>query len=63
MLETYGSDMSGFSEAGSVWAAELTANILCPAANMVGSWYEGCIQLGQLNDVSLRDLIEISGEV
>jgi len=48
MLETYGSDMTGFSAGGFVWASEATFNILAPAANIVGSYYRGTIQYGQL---------------
>lgn len=43
MTEVYGSDLTGFSSGGYVWASELTANILTPAANLVGSYYRGTI--------------------
>jgi len=43
MLEVYGSDMTGFSSGGFVWAAEMEVNILCPRANLVGSYYSGTI--------------------
>jgi len=43
MLETYGSDMTGFSAGGFVWASEATFNVLAPAANIVGSYYRGTI--------------------
>ena len=48
MLEVYGSDMTKFSAGGYVWASEATFNILAPAASIVGSWYRGTIQYGQL---------------
>jgi len=68
MLETYGSDMSGFSAGGFVWASEATFNVLAPAANLVGSYFKGTLQYGQLpsnpeSGLSLRQLIEISGDV
>lgn len=68
MLETYGSDMSGFSAGGFVWASEATFNVLAPAANIVGSYFKGTLQYGQLpsnpdSGLSLRQLIEISGDV
>lgn len=43
MLETYGSDMTGFSAGGFVWASEATFNVLAPAANIVGSFYRGTL--------------------
>lgn len=43
MLEVYGSDMTGFSAGGFVWASEATFNILTPAANLVGSYYRGTL--------------------
>lgn len=46
MKETYGSDQTGFSSGGFVWAAEATFNILAPAAAMVGSFFKGSIQFG-----------------
>jgi hypothetical protein len=65
MKEVYGSDMTGFSSGGFVWAAEMTCDLLTPAANLVGSLYRGTVQYGQLppdptTGLSLRDLIEIS---
>lgn len=36
MIEVYGSDMTGFSEGGCVWAAEMTLNIGAPPACTVG---------------------------
>jgi len=39
MIDAYGSDMTGFSSGGFVWAANLDVNILCPRANLVGSYY------------------------
>lgn len=67
MVEAYGSDMLKFSAGGYVWAAEATFNVLTPAANLVGSWYRGTIQYGQLpggstGGFTLRNLIEIAGE-
>jgi hypothetical protein len=41
MLETYGSDLTGFSAGGYYWATEATFNVLAPAANMVGSYFKG----------------------
>lgn len=46
MVETYGSDMTGFAAGGFVWASEPTFNILSPAANLVGSYYRGTITYG-----------------
>jgi len=69
MLEAYGSDMTGFSAGGFVWASEATFNILAPAANIVGSYYRGTVQYGQLpasdsqSGLSLRQLIEIAGDI
>jgi len=60
MLETYGSDMTGFSAGGFVWTADITMNILCPQASLVGSFFRGTIQYGQMsagpsaNGMSLR---------
>lgn len=51
MIETYGSDLTGFSAGGFVWASEATMNILAPAANIVGSYYRGTVQYGQLPPV------------
>lgn len=48
MKELYGSDFTSFSAGGFVWASEMTANILTPAANLVGSYYKGTITYGQL---------------
>jgi hypothetical protein len=48
MDEAYGSDMSGFSAGGFVWSAESQFNILAPAANMVGSFFRGTLQWGQM---------------
>lgn len=48
MLETYGSDMQGFSAGGFVWASEATLNIITPAATLVGSYFRGTLQMGQL---------------
>lgn len=67
MLEAYGSDMSKFSAGGFVWASEATFNVLTPAASLVGSWYRGTVQFGQLpvgqgQGLSLRQLIEIAGD-
>lgn len=68
MIETYGSNMSGFSSGGFVWAGEMTCNILSPLANLVGSSYTGSIQFGQLPDpgpglgLTLKELIEISSQ-
>jgi len=70
MLEVFGSDCTGFANAGFVWSADLHLRTLAPAANFVGSYYKGAITLGQLASVttagqpgqglSVRDLIEIS---
>lgn len=46
MTDVYGSDMTGFSAGGFVWSAEMELNILCPRANLVGSYYQGTIQFG-----------------
>lgn len=46
MVETYASNLTGFSSGGFVWAAELTANILAPQANLVGSYYQGTLAFG-----------------
>jgi len=40
-LEVYGSDMTGFSAGGFVWASEAKFNILAAQANIVGSYYKG----------------------
>ncbi len=68
MLEVYGSDMTKFSAGGYVWASEATFNVLAPMANIVGSWYRGTIQYGQLPSgngqaLSLRQLLEIAGDI
>lgn len=68
MLDTYGSDMTGFSSGGFVWAADLEMNIITPRANLVGSYYQGTIQYGQMpnrpaDGLSLRQLIEIAGDI
>jgi len=70
MTEVYGSDLTGFSAGGFAWAAEATFNILAPAAQMVGSYFRGTVQYGQLpggiytdkNGITLRELIEIAGD-
>lgn len=46
MTDVYGSDMTGFAAGGFVWSAEIDLNILCPRANLVGSYYQGTIQYG-----------------
>lgn len=48
MTEVYGSDLMGFSAGGFIWASEMKMQILTPAANLVGSYYRGTIQYGQL---------------
>lgn len=68
MRETYGSNLTGFSSGGFIWASEATINVLAPAANMVGSYYRGTIQYGQIPKsgqpgLTLRELIEIAGDV
>ena len=73
MIETYGSDYTGFSEGGFVWAAEATVNILAPRANFIGSYYRGTINYGQLYDkdtatvpstaISVQELINISENI
>jgi len=64
MKELYGSDFTSFSAGGFVWASEMTANILTPAASLVGSYYKGTIMYGQLankedmtDGLSLQNLI------
>jgi len=68
MLETYGSNMTGFSAGGFVWASEMICNVLTPAANLVGSYFKGTMQFGQLptsqeNGLSLRQLLSIAGDI
>lgn len=68
MPEVYGSDQGSFSSGGFVWAAEATMNILTPAANLIGSYYKGTLQFGQLPEeqskgLTLKELIAISGDV
>jgi hypothetical protein len=46
MLEIYGSDCTGFATSGFIWSAEMMVRTLAPAANMVGSYYKGCVTLG-----------------
>jgi hypothetical protein len=43
MIEVLGSDMTGFSAGGFVWAGDAQMNILCPRANLVGGYFQGCI--------------------
>lgn len=77
MKEVYGSDLTGFSAGGFVWASEATMNILTPAANLVGSYYKGTLAWGSLppggpqstspgggtiGGLTLNNLIEISGK-
>lgn len=75
MKEVYGSDLTGFSAGGFVWASEVTMNILTPAANLVGSFYKGTLAFGSLpsgggangsggslGGLTLNQLIEISGK-
>lgn len=68
MLEIYGSDCTGFSNGGFVWSAEMMLRTLAPVANMVGTYYKGCVTLGQLQASSegtgllIQDLIEIAEE-
>jgi len=67
MDEVYGSDMSGFTAGGFVWSSELKMNILCPAANLIGSSYRGSVLFGQLPSkvdpltpwLTVRDFLEI----
>jgi len=46
MIDAYGSDMTGFSAGGFVWAGSMDANIITPRANLVGSYYQGTVQYG-----------------
>jgi hypothetical protein len=68
MLEIYGSDCTGFSNSGFVWSAEMMIRTLAPTANMVGTFYKGCVTLGQLQQgadgtgLLIQDLIEIATE-
>lgn len=66
MLEIYGSDCTGFAQAGFIWSAEMAVRTLGPAANLVGTYYKGVVTLGQLaassSGLSIQDLIEISQE-
>jgi len=75
MKEVYGSDLTGFSAGGFVWASEVTMNLLVPAANLVGSYYKGTLAFGSLpqggsnngaggsqGGLTLNQLIEISGK-
>lgn len=60
--------MRGFSAGGFIWAAEAKFNILCANANIVGSFYKGSMQFGQLPQtqaagLSLSQLIGISGDI
>jgi hypothetical protein len=68
MIDAYGSDMTGFSAGGFVWAGGMDVNIMCPRANLVGSYYQGSVQFGQLpssptSGLSLRQMIEIAGDI
>lgn len=56
MVDTYGSDMTGFSAGGFVWASSMDVNILTPRANLVGSYFSGTIQYGQLPDTAASGL-------
>lgn len=67
-METYGSDLTGFSAGGFCWASEACFNVLTPAANLVGSYYKGTLQFGQLptdtaSGLSIQQLIEIAGDI
>jgi hypothetical protein len=60
--------MSGFSAGGFIWASEAKFNVLCAQANIVGSYYKGTMQFGQLpqdsaNGLSLNQIIGISGDI
>lgn len=46
MTEVYGSDLTGFSSGGFVWASEAVFNIVAPVANSVDSYYKGTVQFG-----------------
>jgi hypothetical protein len=48
MIQNFGSDMTGFSNGGFVWTAEMSCSILAPAANMIGAMYRGTLSFGQL---------------
>jgi hypothetical protein len=48
MIELYNSDMTGFAEHGVVWAGQVDHKLLTPAANLVGTYFEGTITVGQL---------------
>lgn len=72
MATTYGSNLTGFSSGGFVWAGEVISSIVAPKATLVGSMYQGAINYGQLLDTndqdtshltsgaSLRSLIDIA---
>lgn len=66
MLEIFGSDTTGFAASGFVWSAEMLVSTLAPAANKVGTYYKGCVTMGQLQGtvagLSIQDLIEIASE-
>lgn len=56
MQEVYGSNLTGFSAGGFIWASEATMNVLTPAANLVGSYYKGTMQFGQLPSLAANGL-------
>jgi hypothetical protein len=66
MVETYGSDASGFSEHGFVWASRFVFKMLAPQANIIGKAFHGRITMGQLRsngsnqNISISQLIKIS---
>jgi len=61
-LELYGSDFQGFASSGAVWASEINLSILTPAANLVGSVYEGALTLSQIptTGLTISQLIQLS---
>lgn len=46
MVETYGSNMDGFSEGGLVWSAQADMKLMVPKANLVGGLYRGNMTYG-----------------
>lgn len=58
-VQLYGSDFTSFGSGGMVWAGALDLRIVCPAANLTGAVYKGCITWNQLgSQPTLSNLIQ-----
>jgi len=65
MTSVYGSDATSIASRAFVWASEIDIKMVAPAANIVGTYYEGVINNGQLaaGNLTVNQLIAISNRI